>query len=160
MSSDSHQLHPLSNQEAIFRERICSPWEQLLSLKNHLLWYWKHYFSWILCLHFSFGTSITAWWEFSFQHYLTLLSSNLVIPVCFLFSFQHYLTLMSSNLATHVCFMFSFQFYLTLLTSNLANIYPFFSLSIDCLTWDRGAVGSSLTGVTALCPWGRTLSLA
>ena len=24
---------------------------------------------------------------------------------------------------------------------------------VECLTWDRGAAGSSLTGVTALCPW-------
>ena len=24
---------------------------------------------------------------------------------------------------------------------------------VECLTWDRGAPGSSLTGVTVLCPW-------
>ena len=28
---------------------------------------------------------------------------------------------------------------------------------VECLTRDRGAAGSSLTGVTALCPWARTL---
>ena len=26
---------------------------------------------------------------------------------------------------------------------------------VECLTRDRGAAGSSLTGVTALCPWAR-----
>ena len=26
---------------------------------------------------------------------------------------------------------------------------------VECLIWDRGAVGLSLTGVTGLCPWGR-----
>ena len=26
---------------------------------------------------------------------------------------------------------------------------------VECLTWDGGAKGSSLTGVTALCPWAR-----
>ena len=31
---------------------------------------------------------------------------------------------------------------------------------IECLTRDQGAAGSSLTGVTALCPWARTLILA
>ena len=31
---------------------------------------------------------------------------------------------------------------------------------VECLTRDRGAPGSSLTGVTALCPWARTLILA
>ena len=31
---------------------------------------------------------------------------------------------------------------------------------VECLTRDRRAVGSSLTGVTALCPWARTLILA
>ena len=31
---------------------------------------------------------------------------------------------------------------------------------VECLTRDRGAVGSSLTGVTALCLWARTLILA
>ena len=31
---------------------------------------------------------------------------------------------------------------------------------IECLTRDRGAAGSSLTGVTALCPWARKLILA
>ena len=31
---------------------------------------------------------------------------------------------------------------------------------VECLTRDRRAAGSSLTGVTALCPWVRTLILA
>ena len=31
---------------------------------------------------------------------------------------------------------------------------------VEYLTWDQRAVGSSLTGVTALCPWARTLILA
>ena len=31
---------------------------------------------------------------------------------------------------------------------------------VECLTRDRRAAGSSLTGVTALCPWARTLILA
>ena len=31
---------------------------------------------------------------------------------------------------------------------------------VKCLTRDRRAAGSSLTGVTALCPWARTLILA
>ena len=31
---------------------------------------------------------------------------------------------------------------------------------VYCLTRDRRAAGSSLTGVTALCPWARTLILA
>ena len=31
---------------------------------------------------------------------------------------------------------------------------------VECLTRDRGAAGSSLIGVTALCPWARTLILA
>ena len=31
---------------------------------------------------------------------------------------------------------------------------------VECLTQDRRAAGSSLTGVTALCPWARTLILA
>ena len=26
---------------------------------------------------------------------------------------------------------------------------------VECLTWDRGSAGSSLTSVTALCPWAR-----
>ena len=26
---------------------------------------------------------------------------------------------------------------------------------LECLTWDRGVAGSSLTGVTVLCPWAR-----
>ena len=30
----------------------------------------------------------------------------------------------------------------------------------ECLTRDRGAAGSSLTGVTVLCPWARTLIIA
>ena len=33
-------------------------------------------------------------------------------------------------------------------------------LVVECLTRDRGAVGSSLTHDTALCPWARTLILA
>ena len=35
-----------------------------------------------------------------------------------------------------------------------------FGLVVECLTRDRGAAGSSLTVVTALCPWARTLILA
>ena len=31
---------------------------------------------------------------------------------------------------------------------------------VECLTWDRGVVGSSHTGVTTLCPWAGTLILA
>ena len=31
---------------------------------------------------------------------------------------------------------------------------------VECLTQDRRAVGSCLTGVTALCPWARTFILA
>ena len=31
---------------------------------------------------------------------------------------------------------------------------------VECLTQDRGADGSSLTGVTELCPWARTLIIA
>ena len=31
---------------------------------------------------------------------------------------------------------------------------------VECLTRDRGAADSSLTGVNALCPWARTLILA
>ena len=31
---------------------------------------------------------------------------------------------------------------------------------VECLTRDRGAAGSSLTGITALCPWARILILA
>ena len=31
---------------------------------------------------------------------------------------------------------------------------------VECFTRDRRAAGSSLTGVTALCPWARTLTLA
>ena len=31
---------------------------------------------------------------------------------------------------------------------------------VECLTRDRRTAGSSLTGVTALCPWARTLILA
>ena len=31
---------------------------------------------------------------------------------------------------------------------------------VECLTRDRRAAGSSLTGVTVLCPWARTLILA
>ena len=31
---------------------------------------------------------------------------------------------------------------------------------VECLTQDRRAAGLSLTGVTALCPWARTLILA
>ena len=31
---------------------------------------------------------------------------------------------------------------------------------VECLTRDRGTTGSSLTGVTALCPLARTLILA
>ena len=31
---------------------------------------------------------------------------------------------------------------------------------VECLTRDRRAAGSSLAGVTALCPWARTLILA
>ena len=31
---------------------------------------------------------------------------------------------------------------------------------VECLTRDWGTAGSSLTGVTALCPWARTLILA
>ena len=29
---------------------------------------------------------------------------------------------------------------------------------VECLTWDRGAAGSSLTGVNALCPWARHIN--
>ena len=29
---------------------------------------------------------------------------------------------------------------------------------VECLTRDRGAAGSSLTGVTALCPWARHIN--
>ena len=29
---------------------------------------------------------------------------------------------------------------------------------VECLTWDRGAAGSSLTGDTALCPWARHIN--
>ena len=29
---------------------------------------------------------------------------------------------------------------------------------VECLTWDRGAAGSSLTGVTTLCPWARHIN--
>ena len=29
---------------------------------------------------------------------------------------------------------------------------------VECLTQDRGAAGSSLTGVTALCPWARHIN--
>ena len=31
---------------------------------------------------------------------------------------------------------------------------------VECLTGDRGAQSSSLTGVTVLCPWARLLILA
>ena len=31
---------------------------------------------------------------------------------------------------------------------------------VECLTRDRAAAGSSLTGITVLCPWARTLILA
>ena len=37
---------------------------------------------------------------------------------------------------------------------NLLQCYRERSGSVvECLTWDEGAAGSSLTGVTALCPW-------
>ena len=26
---------------------------------------------------------------------------------------------------------------------------------VECLTWDRGTAGSSLTGITVLCPWAK-----
>ena len=29
---------------------------------------------------------------------------------------------------------------------------------VECLTRDRGAVGSNLTGITALCPWARHIN--
>ena len=29
---------------------------------------------------------------------------------------------------------------------------------VECLTRDRGATGSSLTGITALCPWARHIN--
>ena len=29
---------------------------------------------------------------------------------------------------------------------------------VECLTWDRGAAGSSLTSITALCPWARHIN--
>ena len=29
---------------------------------------------------------------------------------------------------------------------------------VECLTRDRGAAGSGLTGVTALCPWARHIN--
>ena len=29
---------------------------------------------------------------------------------------------------------------------------------VECLTWDRGAMGSSLTGITVLCPWARHIN--
>ena len=28
-------------------------------------------------------------------------------------------------------------------------------LVVECLTWDQGVLGSSLTGTIALCPWAR-----
>ena len=31
---------------------------------------------------------------------------------------------------------------------------------VECLTWEQGGAGLSLTGITALCPWARTLILA
>ena len=29
---------------------------------------------------------------------------------------------------------------------------------VECSTWDRGAAGSSLTGITVLCPWARHIN--
>ena len=33
-----------------------------------------------------------------------------------------------------------------------------FTAVVECLTWDRVSVGSSLTGATALCPWARHIN--
>ena len=56
-----------------------------------------------------------------------------------------------------------FQKYDQMFFIILGSVYFEFSRErsgsvIECLTRDRGAAGSSLTGVTALCPWARHIN--
>ena len=40
--NDSLQLRPFSKWELLFKERICSQWERILSFKSSFLWYGNH----------------------------------------------------------------------------------------------------------------------
>ena len=46
----------------------------------------------------------------------------------------------------------------TLTGSTQKTIWERSGSVVDCLTWDWGAAGSSLTGVTVLCPWARHIN--
>ena len=83
MSSDSHQLCPFSKWGLLFKERICSQREQILSFKSSPFWYEKrlllHYVICLECVQFSVRTCFNANWEPS--HFLMLNSTFcLTIP--------------------------------------------------------------------------------
>ena len=49
--------------------------------------------------------------------------------------------------------------YIQILSFMELYVYRTFQYSVvECLTWDKGVAGSSLIGVTALCPWARHIN--
>ena len=94
-------------------------------------------------------------WRDIFTYYLSL--TEALEGHFYLLLITYYLLLITYHLLVITYYLLLITYYLLLITYHIKERSG--SL-VECLTRDRGAAGLSLTGVTTLCPWARTLILA